>query len=217
MANFNTHLFVAASASSIAALTLVNKNLINLLDMPWFIFLGIIGGLLPDIDSDSSRPLRLFFTSLAILGAIFCIITYQDTYALQQVFILASSVFIIIRYPILALFKHCTVHRGSFHSLLCACLFTLITVCLSDYFFQNSILFSWLSGLFVGFGFIVHLLLDELYSVELNNVQLKRSFGTAFKIISFKYWGASILMFIICLLLYYFAPIFPASLYINTI
>ncbi len=212
MANFNTHLFVAASASSIAALTIVNKNLINLLDIPWFIFLGTIGGLLPDIDSDSSRPLRLFFTSLAILGAIFCMITYQNTYALQQVFILASAVFIIIRYPLLALFKHYTVHRGSFHSLLCAYLFTLITVCLSDYYFHSSLLFSWLNGLFIGFGFIVHLLLDELYSVELNNVKLKRSFGTAFKIVSLKYWRASLIMLMACILLYDLAPIFPASL-----
>jgi len=217
MANFNTHLFVAASASTIAALTLVNKNFINLLDIPWFIFLGTIGGLLPDIDSDSSRPLRLFFTSLAILGSILCILTYKDDYELQQTFIIAGTAFVIIRYPILALFKHYTVHRGAFHSLLCACLFTLITVCLSDYFFHNPILFSWLNGLFIGFGFIVHLLLDELYSVELNNVQLKRSFGTAFKIVSFKYWGASISMLIACILLYYFAPVFPASLYINAI
>jgi purine-nucleoside phosphorylase len=52
MANFNTHLFVAASASGIAAVTASNKEFFDLLDIPWFIFLGTMGGLLPDIDSN---------------------------------------------------------------------------------------------------------------------------------------------------------------------
>jgi len=38
---------------------------------------------------------------------------------------------------------------------------------------------------FILLGGLIHLLLDELYSVDLNNVTIKRSFGTALKIADF--------------------------------
>ncbi len=213
MANFNTHIFVAATASGIAAVTLSNKNLIQLLDIPWFVFLGTAGGLLPDIDSDSSRPLKLLFTSLATLIAVLTILTFKDQYILQHLFIIAGSTFFVIRYPILAIFKHLTVHRGAIHSLLCAALFGLLTVCISHYLFHNSDYFSWMSGAFISFGFIIHLLLDELYSVDLSNVQLKRSFGTALKIFSIRYFGVSLLMFILSAALFVYSPPLPFNVH----
>ncbi|MCF7970170.1 MAG: metal-dependent hydrolase [Methylococcaceae bacterium] len=209
MANFNTHLFIAASASSIGAATLCNANYIDAFDIPWFIFLGTIGGLLPDIDSDNSRPLKILFTSLATLISMLAILAYQEQYKVQHVFIIASGTFFLVRYPILALFKRMTVHRGAFHSILCAVLFTFLTTFTVYYLLNTSIIFAWLSGLFIGFGFIVHLLLDELFSVDLGNAQLKRSFGTAFKLFSIKYLSASMGMLISCALLYLFTPEFP--------
>lgn len=212
MANFNTHLFVAASASGIAALTASNKEFFDLLDTPWFIFLGTIGGLLPDIDSDSSKPLHILFNSLAGFIAILAILAYKDQYLMQHVFIISVSAFLIVRYPILAIFKVMTVHRGVFHSLFSAVFFTLLTVCINFYLFTNTSHFSWLSGLFLGFGFIVHLLLDELYAVNLSGVQLKRSFGTAFKLFSWRYKAASLSMLSAAVLLYYFSPTYPYSI-----
>jgi len=212
MANFNTHLFVAASASSFAAATLFNTNFIDLFDIPWFIFLGTIGGLLPDIDSDNSSPLKILFTSLATLISMLAILAYHGQYKVQHVFIIASCTFFLVRYPILALFKKATVHRGAFHSILSAVLFTLLTTFSVYYLLNTGIIFAWLSGLFIGFGFIVHLLLDELFSVDLGNVQLKRSFGTAFKLFSVRYLSASLGMFISCALLYLFTPEFPFTI-----
>ncbi len=212
MANFNTHIFVAATASGLAAVTLSNKNLIPLLDIPWFVFLGTIGGLLPDIDSDSSRPLKLLFTSLATFMSILAILAFKDQFILQHLFIIAGSTFFIIRYPILAVFKYLTVHRGAIHSLLCATLFSLLIVCINYYLFHNANYFSWMSGAFIGFGFIVHLLLDELYSVDLGNAQLKRSFGTAFKLFSIRYLSVSIMMLVICIILFLWAPPFPFAI-----
>jgi len=55
-------------------------------------------------------------------------------------------------------------------------------------------LHSWLSGLFIGFGFIVHLLLDEIYSVDLSNKRMKKSFGTALKLYSYKNMTTTALM-----------------------
>ena len=209
MANFNTHLFVAASASITAAATTYSNNLIELLDIPWFIFLGTIGGLLPDIDSDHSRPLKLLFDALAILAALVTILTYKDQYEMQYLFIIASGAFFIVRFPVLSAFKSLTVHRGVFHSLLSATFFTLLTVCISHTVLHSSIYFAWMSGLFIGFGFTIHLILDECYSVDLSNAKFKRSFGTAFKLFSLRYLHASFAMFFACTLLYLHAPAFP--------
>ncbi|MDC9728777.1 MAG: metal-dependent hydrolase [Methyloprofundus sp.] len=212
MANFNTHLFVAASASGIAALTASNKEFFDLLDMPWFIFLGTIGGLLPDIDSDSSKPLHILFNALATFTTILVILAFKDQCLIQHVFIISVAAFLTVRYPVLAVFKVMTVHRGAFHSVLCAALFTLITVAINFHVFTNSSQFSWLSGLFLGFGFIVHLLLDELYGVNLAGVQLKSSFGSAFKLFSWRYKGASLAMLMMTAALYYLNPAYPYSI-----
>jgi hypothetical protein len=45
---------------------------------------------------------------------------------------------------------------------------------------------AWLFGLFVFLGFVLHLVLDELYSVDFMNTRIKRSFGTALKILDWK-------------------------------
>ena len=42
---------------------------------------------------------------------------------------------------------------------------------------------AWLSGGFVFLGGLIHLLLDEIYSVDLRNIKIKRSFGTALKLV----------------------------------
>ena len=212
MANFNTHIFISATASSIAAVSASHIGLIKLLDIPWFIFLGTAGGLLPDIDSNSSQSLKLLFNSLALLISVLTILAYKGQYILPHLFIIASSTFLVVRFPIMEIFKRFTVHRGAIHSLLCASFFTLLTVYIFYNLFDNSIPFSWLSGLFIGFGFIVHLLLDEFYSVDLSNAQLKRSFGTAFKLFSIKYLGVSLVILASSITLYFYTPGYPFSL-----
>lgn len=209
MANFNTHLAVACIASGIASVSLYNKQLIELFDIPWFLFLGTVGGLLPDVDSNTSKPLKILFNSLAILAAILVFYFYQDSYKIQFLFLFSIAAFLLVRFPLLFIFKRLTVHRGVFHSLLAAVFFTFLSVYISHTFFKSSIQFAWLSGLFIGFGFIVHLLLDELYSVELGNVQLKRSFGSAFKLFSLQYLHASFIMLLACTLLYFYTPTMP--------
>ena len=69
MANFKTHVNIAALASTSAAALAVNMQLITLTHMPWFIFLGVVGGMLPDIDANRSKPVRLLFIILALMSA----------------------------------------------------------------------------------------------------------------------------------------------------
>jgi hypothetical protein len=41
---------------------------------------------------------------------------------------------------------------------------------------------AWVTASFMLFGFLIHLLLDEFYSVDFSNRRIKRSFGTALKL-----------------------------------
>jgi hypothetical protein len=62
--------------------------------------------------------------------------------------------------------------------------------------------------LFVGVGYLVHLILDELYSVDLMGRRMKKSFGTALKPFSLKNFKESLLMLILICGLVYISPPF---------
>ncbi len=237
MANFNTHLSVAFAGSGGTALLAINSHLITWLEAPWLIFLGTVGGLLPDIDSDNTRQVRMLFFLLAIMSTltlltegsilqgipnlwpsekVVCQITSLEFFSLLRelsnqcipysLILIAFSTFFFVRYLLFSIFKSLTVHRGVFHSILAASFFALLTTCISYYFLKQETLFAWLSGLFIGTGFIIHLLLDEMYSVDLSNARLKRSFGTALKLYGYQSLLASMLMLLCTLYLYSVAP-----------
>ncbi|MDI1232406.1 MAG: metal-dependent hydrolase [Methylobacter sp.] len=206
MANFNTHLFVASAGSAGAALIATNVHLITNADIPWLVFLGIVGGLLPDIDASNSRPVRLLFNVLALMGVAAALHTLKDNYAPYLLLLIATGTYLFIRYVMLNLFNSLTVHRGVFHSLLAALFFGLLMTCISYRFLHWDILHAWLNGVFIAFGFIVHLLLDELYSTNLSNLRMKKSFGTALKLFSYNSIAASALMTLCTIMLYSIAP-----------
>jgi hypothetical protein len=206
MANFKTHLTIAAIASTGAAIIAVDAQLIKLTETPWFIFLGIIGGMLPDIDASNSKPVRLLFTTLALMSAVTLVRSVQHDYVSYQVLIMAAATYALVRYGVFALFNRLTTHRGVFHSLLAALFFGLMMTCASHYFLRGNITHAWLNGVFITLGFIVHLLLDEAYSVDLVNKRMKKSFGTALKLFSYNNIGASVLMTLGTLALYNLAP-----------
>ncbi|UOA07562.1 metal-dependent hydrolase [Methylobacter sp. S3L5C] len=206
MANFNTHLSIAITASIGAALIAVNVHLITSPDMPWLVFLGTLGGLLPDIDASNSRPVKLLFTVLALMSVAGALQVFKNTYDPYPLLLIVAGTYLFIRHIVFALFNRLTVHRGVFHSVLAAVFFALLMTCISYHFLRWSILHAWLNGLFIGFGFIVHLLLDELYSVDLSNARMKNSFGTALKLFSYNDITASILMTVFTLLLFWMAP-----------
>ncbi|MGF1805972.1 hypothetical protein L4C31_12055, partial [Aliivibrio sifiae] len=60
-------------------------------------------------------------------------------------------------------------------------------------------------------GFI-HLLLDEIYSVDLANVRIKRSFGSALKLTDFSNLTLSSFFLIITAVLFWLAPPIESTL-----
>ncbi len=51
-----------------------------------------------------------------------------------------------------------------------------------------------MAGLFVFLGFVIHLLLDEIYSVDFTGARIKKSFGTALKLFERRSPSSSVLM-----------------------
>ena len=105
-------------------------------------------------------------------------------YSIVELSILWGVTYVLVRHVIFKLFARFSVHRGVFHSLLAAAFFGFLTTSLMHHVFRLSPLVAWMSGLFVSAGYMIHLVLDEIYSVDLTGARVKRSFGTALKLIS---------------------------------
>lgn len=212
MANFNIHLSVAASSSAIVATGCVNLGLVDFSHAPWLVFLGIVGGMLPDIDAVNSKPVRLLFNVLALLSATAVLSALKNYVTSYQLVASAIGIYWLTRFLVLASIKRFTVHRGIFHSILALLFFSFLMACVAYYFAKQNAIYAWLNGFFIGFGFLVHLLLDEIYSVDLSNRRIKKSFGTALKLFNYKNLPSSALMALLTIFLYFATPSFNYDL-----
>jgi hypothetical protein len=179
MADFKTHMIGAAAVSGIAATGLLLIGIAGNGAVAAYFVLGVVGGLLPDLDSDTSIPVRVAFTVLAIWTCFLLVFHLGHRYSLIELVALWAACYLAVRYGVFTLFAQITAHRGLFHSLPAAAAAALVTVLIAHRIFGQSAVEAWLCGAFVALGFLVHLLLDEIYSVDLMGAQLKRSFGTA--------------------------------------
>jgi hypothetical protein len=152
--------------------------------------LTTLGGLLPDLDSDSGVPVRELFGITAAVTP-FLLLPHLDLkgLSLEQKIVVLTAVYLFIRYGLAAVFKHLTVHRGMFHSvpaMLIAGLATYLLYPGEDRF---------LKGLLAGgvmLGFLSHLVLDELCSVDFLGLRLRlnKYAGSALKFFS-RSWVAN--------------------------
>jgi hypothetical protein len=212
MANFTTHISVAAGASAMAATTLLGAHVISAENTLWLTLAGTLGGILPDVDSDHSHPLQIIFISLYGI-AVFALLQQLQSLSIIECWGVLVLTYVGFRYAFLPVFKSWTVHRGIFHSVLAAVFFWFLTTCLLFWVYHAEPTFCWMMGLFVALGYLVHLSLDELYSVDFNNKRLKRSSGTAFKLINKNNLFNSGLFFIATVGAYYFTP--PSEGFVN--
>lgn len=206
MANFRTHFLTAATLSGVTAVACTKAGVVDVTETPILLGCGTLGGLLPDVDSKHSLPLKMSFIVLAGILAFLTLFAFAKHLAVLELIAVWLSVFCGVRYVALWGFKKMTVHRGAFHSVLAAVFFGLGTVSLSYHLFQRPYQSVWLYGTFMTLGYMVHLTLDEMCSVDLLGRRFKRSFGTALKPISLKYWKASFLLCVAIALLYESVP-----------
>ena len=185
MANFRTHLAVATVVSSTVAVAGFGVGLYGVSTAVFGAIIGTIGGLLPDIDLRTSRPAKKFFAIaelfLATLMAILYASHHVGTDAVINALVIWVVVFCLLKYVVFEIFHRVTVHRGMVHSVPYMAVFALLVVYGAYHGLKLTVLVSWLFGGFLFVGSLVHLILDELYSVDIWGLKLKKSSGTAFK------------------------------------
>lgn len=205
MASYRGHLMLSAPlGAAYGALALMRP------EWDWGpIFLGAglctIGGLLPDLDSDSGVPVRELF---GITAAGFAAVAYfplRKRLGLppEQALVIAGAIYFFIRYVVANSFRKITVHRGMFHSLPAMLIAGLVVFL--GFHSDDLILKLYLAGA-ASVGFLSHLILDEICSVDFNGVaiRLNKYAGSAVKLGS-PSWGATVLTYVILIVLGYFA------------
>ena len=186
MANFNTHLTFAAAASGMLSTLCLGAGLIDTGTALGLTAIGTIGGVLPDVDLKYAWPSRIIFTSLGSMLALLWMFSNPLELTVLEQWASGLLVFLLIRFPLWSLFHQLTVHRGAIHSLAMGILCGLLATVVSFHVAGASSDIAWLAGLFMLTGFLLHLTLDEIYSVDFMGHRVKRSFGSALKLFDHK-------------------------------
>lgn len=216
MAGFKTHIKVAIATSGVLSVISLGTGIANPTQISLFFMLGVIGGMLPDIDSDSSIPLKFLSFSIGIFLAFIIILSKVEIYSIIELIISWIVLYSIFHYSLLYGFRKFTNHRGMIHSIPAGVMFALIGVFSLNHFFGFSEFKSWLGGSFLFFGFLSHLILDEIYSVDIKGKKLKKSFGTALKLYQPKDGRTTLIIYSITLILAYYSPSIKTFEYVFT-
>lgn len=181
MANFPTHIVVGTIvAGSLATLTLA-ADVIAPENLVAVTLAGSLGSVLPDIDLKDSRPSRALFAGLAVFFSFALLFHFAPRLSIAEMWTLWLGSLLFVRYGLHTTFHRLTNHRGVWHSWIAGLASAFATVIIFYYVFDRPDGVAWLAGGFLFIGFLTHLILDEIYSVDVLGNHIKKSFGTAFK------------------------------------
>ncbi len=186
MANFRTHITVSTAAG--AAYGAAGYAL----GVPWescLLAAGLCsaGGVLPDLDSDNSVPLRETVSFTAAVAPMLLLDRWRHMGVSTDLIVLLGGVlYLAIRFVFFPLLRWYTVHRGMFHSIPAAIICGQLVWLMTDDPEPKGRLYKAVAATL---GYLVHLGLDELYSFQRRGVLIrrKRSAGTALK-----WWGPNL-------------------------
>ena len=212
MANFQTHLNVGIVVSAATTLSLSMAGLIASTQTMSLFTLGVIGSLLPDIDADASKPVNALFSVLGAGLAFAMTLPLTERFLPMELAAIWVGVYLCVRYGFFEIFSRFTVHRGVWHSWLGIAVAVLGTANLARWLWRQPPELAWIAGLVVGIGYLAHLVLDEISSVDLFNVTVKRSSGTALKPFSLGAPRSSLAMAALVAALAWLAPPVPHAL-----
>lgn len=178
-------------------------------DLDWAtVFLGAgltaLGGLAPDLDSDSSVPVRELFSLAGVVAPVLAFQRLENSgFSTEQVLVILGGIYLVVRYVMAFLFKTLTVHRGMFHSLPAMLISGLLVFLL--YHNPRVVVRLYLAGGMM-LGFLSHLVLDEIYAVSFMGFKLtpNKYAGSALKFFS-PSWVATLTTYFVLGLLGYLA------------
>ncbi len=185
MAGFETHI----SVSTALGLTYGTVGYLNGMPLPTCaVAAGLcsVGGMIPDLDGDTGVPVRETIDVVAVGVPALCIGYFQVLGLDREMMAIAvASMYLLIRFVVAAVFKSWTRHRGMWHSIPAAINVGLIAFILCSGPEVEHRLFK---ASAIVLGFLSHLLMDEIYSIDLKRFRMKNSFGTALKFWSGRAW-----------------------------
>ena len=180
MALFNTHLGGGVLWGAAVGLLAVSRFDMGPIQAAATGIVGCVGALLPDLDSDTSRPIHILF---GVLGVLLPFVAVMKVYSLVQidpdlVIVILVSGYLVIFYPVRKGFETFTVHRGAFHSLPAAVIAFEAVYLLWGHLSGEK---RFLVAAAAGGGYLLHLILDEMSAFGWRGLipRRKSSAGTA--------------------------------------
>jgi hypothetical protein len=188
VADFKTHMTVSTATGAVLAFAGSQAGM----PLTTCIIAGglcSVSGMLPDLDSDSGRPLREATTLGAAVVPMLMVDRFQKLGLTHEQMVLAAGLlYVFIRFCVAEIFRRYTVHRGMWHSLPAAAIVGMLAFLVMS---SEDISVRMFKTLGVVMGFMSHLILDEIWSVDFRKGKyaFKKSFGTAVKLWSHNNWA----------------------------
>ena len=182
MASFAQHVNTAVVISGIAIAPLYATSLVDINQSLALLFFGMLGGILPDIDLENSKPIQITSSILSIFIPLLAILTLLHSLSISKMLFIWFLSSILLHFFIFKILFLLTVHRGVIHSIPMGFLFSHLLVITFHNVLELPEMFSLLCGLFLFIGFLIHLILDEIVSLNAFGMSFKKSLGSALKV-----------------------------------
>jgi len=148
-----------------------------------------VSGMMPDFDSESGTPVREGSAFAAAVVPMLMIDRFQALgWTNETIALVAACIYGAVRFTLPYLLGKFSVHRGMWHSYPAAAIAGLLAFMVCS---GPSVEIRIFKAAAVVVGFMSHLLLDELYAIDLSRgrIRFKKSFGTAMKFTSNSAWA----------------------------
>lgn len=189
MANFTTHIAAGTLVSGVLATLTLAADVVAPENLVAVTLAGVLGSVLPDIDLKDSRPSKAMFSGLAIFFSFVVLFGFAEKLSIAEMMIVWIGTLVFVRYALKAMFHASSYHRGIWHSILAAVFCSVLTAVVFFWVLRRHDGVAWLAAGFLFIGFLTHLILDELYSVDVGDIRIKASFGTAMKLVDSNRWS----------------------------
>ncbi len=187
MSDFKTHVYggLVTGATVSGAHAFFLPGTLDYVQLGAVCLMTIIGGVLPDLDSDTGKPLTILFGLLALIVPAVMLKPVSQYHDLSPEFLICYFAvgYFMINYVARGFIKKITIHRGIMHSipfvLLCG-------ICAFFLFSPSGEKMALAVGIAVSAGGITHLIMDEFHSLSWSwgMPRRNRASGTAFKFTS---------------------------------
>lgn len=187
MGNYRQHMTFASSLGVFYAIGMSTLAGVHWVYGTVAALLTTLGGLLPDLDHPIGVQLKGFTGILGVLTAV--AVWHRVGRGVPDLpfelhMWLAVIAYVFVRHGLRRTLAKMMVHRGISHSFPTCAVWGAAAFL---YYPSNSTIVRLIMGSAVIVGFLSHLLLDEIFSVDLSGARIKRSFGSALK-----FWAPSL-------------------------